>query len=93
MEICTAEIRTILFWKKLLKKLQYIVIGYKIRDKHYTELNILLNLIGFVIYKTYHLSDQKEKRLNVVNIFKHELFMYTCCNKNDSNSLLHKLIS
>ena len=92
MEICTAEARKIYFDKNF-KKLQYIVIGYKIRDKHFTELNILLNLIGFVIYKTYHLSEQKEKRLNVVNIFKHELFMFTCCNKKYSNSLLQKLIS
>ena len=62
-----------------MKKFKYIMIGYKIRDSNYKELNILLNVIGYTIYKVYHISEQKVKTVNVISIFKNELITYRRC--------------
>ena len=41
--------------------LKHIVLGYKIDDKNYLALNILIIVVGFSIYKSYYISEQKTK--------------------------------
>ena len=77
-----------------VRNLRYIFLGYKISDKNYREINILLNIIGFVIYKTYHISEQKRKSVNVMYIFKKELHLYTQCDKTvRKNGVLNKFLN
>jgi hypothetical protein len=41
--------------------LRHIVFGYKIFDKDYFYFNYFLSILGFSIYKTYYVSEQKTK--------------------------------
>jgi hypothetical protein len=41
--------------------LKHIVLGYKIDDKNFFALNILITVVGFSIYKLYYISEQKTK--------------------------------
>ena len=41
--------------------LNHIVLGYKIDDKNYLALNFLITVVGFSIYKSYYISEQKTK--------------------------------
>ena len=55
--------------------LKHIALGYKIDDKkNYFALNILLTVVGFSIYryKSYYISEQKIKYINVYRIFVNE---------------------
>ena len=52
--------------------LKHIVLGYKIDDKNYFALNILIKVVGFSIYKLYYISEQKTKYVNVYRIFVNE---------------------
>jgi hypothetical protein len=49
--------------------LNHIVLGYKIDDKNYLALNFLITVVGFSIYKSYYISEQKTKYINVYRIF------------------------
>ena len=49
--------------------LKHIVLGYKIDDKNYLALNILTTVVGFSIYKSYYISEQKTKYIDVHKIF------------------------
>lgn len=53
-------------------KLRHLVFGYKIADKDYFTINYLLTIIMFSIYKSYYLSEQKSKYVNVYQIFTKE---------------------
>ena len=75
-----------------IRNLRYILLGYKIQDKNYRELNILLNIIGFVIYKTYHISEQKRKQVNIMCMFKKELYLYTQCDKTIHKNCILKTV-
>ena len=44
-------------------------IGYKIDDKISLALNFLITVVGFSIYKSYYISEQKTKYINVYRIF------------------------
>ena len=63
--------------KHLLKKsgfennigLKHVVFGYKIYDNELSGFNYLITIIGFTIYKSYHLSERKTKDVNVYHIF------------------------
>ena len=57
---------------KEMKTLKHIVVGYKIGNKRFNSVNIILSLIAFTIYKSYHLSDRKLKQINVISLFKCE---------------------
>ena len=72
--------------QKNIRILRYILLGYKIQDVNYREFNILLNIIGYVIYKAYHISDQKRKSINLIYLFKKELYFYDLCDKKLRNS-------
>ena len=68
----------------------------KIRDINYREFNILLNIIGNVIYKAYHISDQKRKRIlkNLIYLFKKELYFYDLCDKKlQKSGIVKKLLN
>jgi hypothetical protein len=52
--------------------LKHIVLGYKIDDKNYFELNYLITVVGFSIYKLYCISEQRKKCINVYRIFSNE---------------------
>ena len=64
--------------KKKLKKieniirLQHLVFGYKIFDKEYFHLNYFLTILAFTIYKSYYVSEQKTKKIDVYLLFKNE---------------------
>jgi hypothetical protein len=64
------------FWVKIqqiLKKsnienvvtLKHIVFGYKIFDKVYFDFNYFLTILGFSIYISYYVSEQKTKQVNM----------------------------
>jgi hypothetical protein len=41
--------------------LESLVFGYKIYDQAYFDLNLLITLIFFSIYKAYYISNKKKK--------------------------------
>ena len=74
-----------LFWEKvqqILKKLNIgrhvinlksIALGYKIHDKEYYGLNLLLTIISYTIYKVYYMSDKKIKVIQPLKILRQEI--------------------
>jgi len=58
-------IETKITWK-------HIVLGYKIDDKNYLAIIFLLTVVGFSIYKSYYISEQKAKYTNVYTVFVNE---------------------
>ena len=72
------------FWKniqELFQKLKIgchiltlknLILGYKIEDKQYNDINYFLTIIFFTIYKCYYMSEQKKKKVNIYSIFKYE---------------------
>ena len=53
-------------------KLKHLIFGYKISDKNYYGVNYFITILGFSIYKSYYLSEQKTKNVNVYTIFIYE---------------------
>ena len=53
--------------------LEPLVFGYKIYDQAYFDLNLLITLICFSIYKAYYISNQKQKKVDIFKIFKDEV--------------------
>ena len=64
---------TILGYSKPLNKLKYVVLGYKSCIKEYNDINILLSLIGFTIYKWFHVSNQRRGSINIFALFRNEI--------------------
>ena len=56
-----------------IKTLFHIVFGYKVGNKSYNDINIVLSLIGFVIYKSYHRSERKSLYCNSIYMLKSEI--------------------
>ena len=52
--------------------LKHLVFGYKIFDDNYSSFNYLLTILSFSIYKSYYVSEQKTKHVNVFSIFIQE---------------------
>jgi hypothetical protein len=52
--------------------LKHIVLGYKIDDKNYLALDFFITVVGFSIYKSYYISEQKTKYIDVYRIFVNE---------------------
>jgi hypothetical protein len=52
--------------------LESLVFGYKIYDQAYFDLNLLITLIYFSIYKAYYISNKKKKG-DIFKIFKDEV--------------------
>ena len=53
--------------------LETLVFGYKIYDQAYFDLNLLITLIYFSIYKAYYISNQKQKKVDIFKFFKDEV--------------------
>ena len=49
--------------------LKHLIFGYKISDKNYYDVNYFITILGFSIYKSYYLSEQKTKNVNVYTNF------------------------
>ena len=49
-----------------------LVTGYKIKEE-YDDINYLLTIIGFSIYKSYYDSDQRREICNIINILVREI--------------------
>lgn len=45
--------------------LKHLVLGYKIIDKEYFDVNYILTFLGYSIYKSYNVSEQKTKAIDV----------------------------
>ena len=58
---------------KQVRRLQYLVIGYKSDPLDYKWINVLFNYIGFVIYKSYFCCERRNKQSNILNVFIEEL--------------------
>jgi hypothetical protein len=72
--------------------LKHIVLGYKIDDKNYLALNVLITVVGFSIYKSYYISEQKTKYINVYRIFVNEYIKRIKGNKTfQKNTFLMKV--
>jgi hypothetical protein len=72
--------------------LKHIVLGYKIDDKSYLALNVLITVVGFSIYKSYYISEQKTKYINVYRIFVNEYIKRIKGNKTfQKNTFLMKV--
>ena len=52
--------------------LKHIVLGYKIDDKNYPALKLLITVVVFSIYKSYYISEQKTKYIKVYIISVNE---------------------
>ena len=57
-------------------KLRHIVIGYKINDMEYDNLNLILTVLGFSIYKAFYMSEERKKYVDTLKIFKTEFNAY-----------------
>jgi hypothetical protein len=64
------------FWEKIYNlfksnnieftlNLKHLIFGYKIIDNNYYGVNYFITILGFSIYKSYYLSEQKTKNVNV----------------------------
>jgi hypothetical protein len=53
-------------------RFQHLVFGYKIFDKEYFHLNYFLTILAFTIYKSYYVSEQNTKTIDVYLLFKNE---------------------
>lgn len=56
-----------------MKKLQYLIVGYKAGQRQYTELNHILTIIGYTIFKGYCLSENRTKYLDLLYLAKSEI--------------------
>ena len=52
--------------------LKHIVLGYKIDDTNDLALKICITVVGFSIYKSYYIPEQKTKYIDVYRIFVNE---------------------
>ena len=53
--------------------IENLVVGYKINDEAYYEINFLLTVIFFSIYKSYYISDSRRTKVDIFKIFKAEI--------------------
>ena len=71
------------FWEKIYNlksnnleftlKLKHLIFGYKISDNNYYGVNYFITILGFSIYKSCYLSEQKTTNVNVYTFFIYEL--------------------
>ena len=53
-----------------MKKLEYLIIGYKPDEKQYVEMDHILSTIGYSIFKGYCLSENRKKYLDLLYFAK-----------------------
>jgi exonuclease III len=68
------------------------VIGYKISHRSYRDVNIILNIIGFSIYKSYYQCDKRKHKICIEDTFSYELnnILNYFERKNDVSNFLRK---
>ena len=49
-----------------------LIVGYTIFDKEYVHQNYFLTILAFSIYKSYYVSEQRTKKIDVYLLFKNE---------------------
>ena len=54
-------------------KLKHLIFGYKISDNNYYGVNYFITILGFSMYKSYYLYEQKTTNVNVYKICIYEL--------------------
>lgn len=76
--------------------LKNLVFGYKINDEQYYEINYLITLMMFCIYKANYMSEQKTESINVYAVFKAEcMYSYklqATCKTTQYNYILDKTV-
>jgi hypothetical protein len=60
------------FSKKLVS-LKSIVLGYRVDNNSYLEINYFLTIVGFSIYKSYYVSELRTKPVDIYALMKREL--------------------
>jgi hypothetical protein len=63
------QMTTNLYIEDHVFNLESLVCGYKIYDQAYFDLNLLITLIFFSIYKAYYISNQKQKKVDIFKFF------------------------
>lgn len=58
---------------KQMNNLQYLILGYKPGQENYNELNYILSLIGYSIFKAYCISENRKTYVDTMFIVKSEL--------------------
>jgi hypothetical protein len=53
-------------------KLKHLIFGYKISDKNYYGVIYFITILGFSIYKSYYVSEQKTTNVNDNKNFTYE---------------------
>ena len=56
-----------------MKTLEYLVIGYKPNQSNYVELNNILSIISYSIFKSYCISENRKKYLDILYFAKAEV--------------------
>ena len=76
------------FWRKieiLLNKIkigahiltfQNLMLGYKINDVAYYDVNVFLTILLFTVHKSTHMSAYKQKNIEVYSVFRNEFVKY-----------------
>ena len=54
------------------KELKYLIIGYKPIQKQYFDLNLILSIIGYSIFKGYCISENRKKYIDLLYLTKAE---------------------
>ena len=71
-----------------MRDLKHIVLGYTFIYKEYTGINIIINLIGCWIFKSYVISEKRTTPYNIVKLLKYELFILCTYFKKIKNLLV-----
>jgi len=58
-----------------IRKLAYIVLGYNISNPEYVFVNLIFSILGFSIYNSYFLSDNRRDYCDVLRVFKNEFHL------------------
>jgi hypothetical protein len=62
-------------YSKNMCVLKYIVLFYK-NPKEYTDVNLIFSYIGFTIYKSYFISEERTVAIDSLEILRKELNIY-----------------
>jgi len=72
--------------------LKRLLFGYKIYQKQYIDINIILNIISFSIYKSYMASERRLKPYNILKRCIEELSLTIMHSNGNKNKLITKYI-
>ena len=56
--------------------MQNLILGYKIHDSAYFDINVLLTIVLFAVYKSNYASELKHKYIDVYRVFKLEFLKW-----------------